>query len=193
MQLTSLNIISSFWWGSYYKTTDREIVISSIEKQGIQELLKFKKPLKEFTVLNKQYQNFTICSICKCFCGSTLQKYVYRKWQMAKCPKFWKVNTLKPETSQLKQKNAQCQIKTSALYQKIQLLQNATLSKPGISVVDCSLVLVYLKRIGSRNGLENMIWKILQAITKQLNNFLSKISRQFCTFILQKKSFKQNV
>ena len=112
---------------------------------------------------------------------------------MAKCPKFWKVNTLKPETSQLKQKNAQCQIKTSVLYQKIMLFDNATLWKPEISVVDCSLVLAYLKGIWSRNGLENMIWKILQAISKQLNNFLSKISRQFCTFILQKKSFKENI
>ena len=46
---------------------------------------------------------------------------------MAKCSKFWKVNTLKPETSQLKQKNAQCQIKISVLYQKILLSKNATL------------------------------------------------------------------
>ena len=46
---------------------------------------------------------------------------------MAKCPKFWKVNTLKPETSQLKQKNAQCQMKTSVLYQKIMQFENATL------------------------------------------------------------------
>ena len=50
---------------------------------------------------------------------------------MAKCPKFWKVNTLKPESSQLKKKkkkkNAQCQIKTSVLYQKILLIKNASL------------------------------------------------------------------
>ena len=32
-----------------------------------------------------------------------------------------------------------------------------------------------------------MISKLLQTISKQLNSFLSKISRQFCNFILQKK------
>ena len=47
------------------------------------------------------------------FCGSTLWKYVYGKWQMAKCAKFLKVNTLKLETRQLKQKYAQFQVKTS--------------------------------------------------------------------------------
>ena len=81
--------------------------------------------------------------------------------------KFWKVNTLKPKTSQLKWKNAQCQIKTSVLYQKILLFKNATLWKPGISVVECSLILAYLKGIWSINGLENMMWKLLQAISKR--------------------------
>ena len=90
-------------------------MISSIEKQGIQELLKFKKPLKEFALTNKQYQNFTTFPMWKFFCGSALWKYIYKRWQMAKWPKFWKVNTLKLETSQLKQKNAKNQLKTSVL------------------------------------------------------------------------------
>ena len=63
--------------------------------------------------------------------------------------------------------------------------------KARVSVLDCNLNLTYLTWILSSNDrkfrtFENMISKILQTITKKLN-FLSKISRQFFNFIVQKK------
>ena len=64
--------------------------------------------------------------------------------------------------------------------------------KIGVFVLDCNLNLTYLTWILSSNDkkvriFENMISKVLLTISKKLNSFLSKISRQFCNFILQKK------
>ena len=70
------------------------------------------------------------------------------------------------------------------------LLKNATPWKLGVSVLDCNLNLTYLTWILSSNDrkfriFENMISKLLQTISKQLDSFLSKISRPFWNFILQ--------
>ena len=72
------------------------------------------------------------------------------------------------------------------------LLKNATPWKLGVSVLDCNLNLTYLTWILSSNDrkfriFENMISKLLQTISKQLDSFLSKISRPFWNFMLQNK------
>ena len=64
--------------------------------------------------------------------------------------------------------------------------------KLGVSVLDCNLNLTYLSWILSSNDrkfriFEKMISKLLQTISKQLDSFLSKISRPFGNFILQNK------